>query len=272
MVVPDLIFDAILFGVLLLAVLLDNVFPQQLHGAASLLAIGTATYVAAQEMCDELARRKWWTQESLATALSLSTLGFIYYWWRNDSDISLLGLSIGLMMAALMVMISMIGAGSATLSNKSIAPLLGLTATATGALSLGVLSGLLIFVLTSDVGQSSILIKAVILGVGAVLWKLRENLRPPTQNEMSLEVMSMGNPSRPAPVTDRSTSTRPAATSSASADSSRLAAPRAMAAHPGVRWTLMPERGTLLDRFLPVLIMGAVLYVTLQRAFGFTFK
>jgi hypothetical protein len=271
MVVPDLIFDVVLFGVLLLAVLLDNVFPQQLHGAASLLAIGTATYVAAQEMCDELARRKWWTQESLATALSLSTAGFIYYWWRNDSDISLLGLSIGLMMAALMVMISVIGAGSATLGNKSIHPLLGLAATATGALCLGLLSGLLIFVLTSDVGQSSILIKAVILGVGAVLWKLRENLRPPMRNEVPLGVATMGNPAWPMPTAEGSSSSRSSAASPLASEDSG-AAPRAVAAHPGGRWALMPQRGTLLDRFLPILIMGAVLYITLQRAFGFTFK
>src|SRR5215213_6797112 len=138
MVVSDLIFDAILFGALLLAVLLDSLFPA-LHGTAFLLVVGAATYVAAQELCDALSRRSWWTQESLATALSLSTGGFIYVWWRNSSDLAWLILSIGLMMASLMIAIATISACSATLREHSARPILGLGLTVAGAYVLGLL-------------------------------------------------------------------------------------------------------------------------------------
>jgi phosphatidylglycerophosphate synthase len=127
MVVPDLIFDIVLFGVLLLALLLDNVFPfsPQLHGSVTLLAVGLATYVAAQEMSEALDRRKWWAQESLATALAIATLAFVYYFKRNDSDLALLGLSIALMMTALMVLISVIAALGTAWNESSVRPMEG---------------------------------------------------------------------------------------------------------------------------------------------------
>jgi hypothetical protein len=36
--------------------------------------------------------------------------------------------------------------------------------------------------------------------------------------------------------------------------------------HPGARWTLMPQRGRLLDRFLPVLILGALFFLATQQS------
>src|SRR5687768_8526709 len=142
MVVPNLLFDVILFGALLLAAVLDNSIAA-FHGGASFLAVGAATYVAAQELSDALTRRHWWTQESLATALSLSTAGFIYFWWRNDSDLALLVLSIGLMMASLMAAIATIGGCGTALKEMSLRPLAGLLLSVMSALILGLLAGLL---------------------------------------------------------------------------------------------------------------------------------
>ncbi|MDQ3814096.1 MAG: hypothetical protein M3347_09100 [Armatimonadota bacterium] len=255
MVVPNLVFDAILFGALLLAALLDNTFPS-LQGTAFLLVVGTATYVAAQEMCDTLHRRSWWTQESLATALSLSTGGFIYVWWRNDSDLAWLVLSIGLMMASLMVAIAMIAALGTSLRERSGKPLSGLLMTIVGAFTLGILAGLLTL-------QAPVYIKAIVVGVGVILWKLRETMRPPEENVLSREALTVGLPARPttpaAPAEGQLTARAAAALGEAALDTAATA-PRMMSTHPSGRWILIPQRGTLLDRFLPMLILGALLF------------
>src|SRR5688500_1662452 len=124
MVVSNGLFDALLFGLLLLGLGLDYAIPQ-LHGTAFLLACGAALYMAAQEWSDSLERRGLWTQESLATALALSIGGFIYFRGRNGSDLALLVMSIGLMMASLMVAIATLSAFSTVLKNANAAPLLG---------------------------------------------------------------------------------------------------------------------------------------------------
>jgi hypothetical protein len=257
MVVPDLIFDIVLFGALLLALLLDNVFPfsPQLHGAVTLLAVGLATYVAAQEMSEALDRRKWWAQESLATALAIATLAFVYYFKRNDSDLALLGLSIALMMTALMVLISVIAALGTAWNEKSARPLGGLVATVLGALVLGQLSGLLVIVLTSEVSTA---LKAVILVVGAVLWKLRSVVLPPARNgavgatPVGQQTAHGSGDTMPPTETPNTVLGYDLSTSSP--------------AHPGARWALMPQRGSLLDRFLPVLILGALFFLALQQS------
>ena len=107
MVVSNFIFDIVLFGALFLAALADGALPQT-FGVATLLAVGAAIYIGAQEWCDALLRWRQWTQESLSSAVALSTLGFIYFWWRNPGDFALLVLSIGLMMASLMVAIAVL--------------------------------------------------------------------------------------------------------------------------------------------------------------------
>ncbi|HEX8235523.1 MAG TPA: hypothetical protein VF600_06165 [Abditibacteriaceae bacterium] len=256
MVVPDLLFDIVLFGALLLALLLDNVFPfsPQLHGAATLLAVGLATYVAAQEMSEALDRRKWWAQESLATALAIATLAFVYYFKRNDSDLALLGLSVALMMTALMVLISVIAALGTAWNESSARPIGGLLATVLGALVLGQLSGLLVIVLSSEVSTA---LKAVILVVGAVLWKLRAVVLPPARNG------AVGAPPGNQQTVPASGDTRPGETpNTVLGYDLSTGSP----AHPGARWALMPQRGRLLDRFLPVLILGALFFLALQQS------
>jgi hypothetical protein len=230
MLVADLIFDLLLFGALLLGLTLDNLFPfsPALHGVASLIAVGLAAYVAAQDFAHALDRRGAWTQESLATAVTLSSLGFLYYFGRNNSDFILLALSITLMMSALMLLIAAVGTVSAMWQEKSGKPLAGFLFTVLGALGLGGLSGLLIIVWT---GELPIALKFGLLVVGAVLWKLRDIFKPAKAN------------------TQHETTT-----------------PEADAIeHPGASWTLMPTRGRLLDRFLPVLVLGALAFVLLKQ-------
>lgn len=270
MVVSDLVFDIVVFGALLLALLLDNAFPfsPTLHGATLLLAVGTAAYFAAREMCAAMQRRGWWTQDSLATTVALSTTGFIYYFARNDSDLALLGLSVSLMMAALMTMISLLAAASAAWAEPSVRPVLGLVATFAGALSLGALSGLLIVVLSSDVPLP---LKAVVLGVGAVLWKLREKLRPPARNTATPALPTAGEftaTGASAVGTAASVAAQTAAITVggellAGAVDATIPARQAPEMQPITHW-VMPQRGTLLDRFLPVLLLGALFFLAFR--------
>jgi hypothetical protein len=119
---------------------------------------------------------------------------------------------------------------------------------------LGQLSGLLVIVLTSEV---STVMKAVILVVGAVLWKLRSVVLPPARNG------AVGSP----PVGQQ--------TAYGSGDTMPRETPNTVLgydlstsspAHPGARWAFMPQRGSLLDRFLPVLILGALFFLALQQS------
>jgi len=234
MVVPNLLFDVILFGALIAAAVLDSVFPG-LHGIATLIAVGAATYIAAQEWCELLSHRNFWTQESLATALSLSTGGFIYFWWHNDSDLILLGLSIGLMMASLMVAISIIGSLGAVFKEASARPFAGLILTIAGAVVLGSLAGLLSLI-TSPIS------KLLAIGIGVLLWKLRENVRPPQPNALAQQ-------------------TPLAAPEQTTADNLNAAV---VAPH-HARVAVIPQRGTLLDRFLPVLLLSALLFIAFKQ-------
>jgi hypothetical protein len=228
MLVADLVFDILLFGALLLGLALDNFFPfsPQLHGAATLLAVGLSAYVAAQDFAQSLDRRGVWTQESLATAVALSALGFLYYFGRNNSDFMLLALSVTLMMSSLMLLIGAVGTVSAVWQEKNARPLFGFLLTVCGALGLGGLSGLLIIVLTWQ--NVPVAAKVGLLAIGAVLWKLRDLFKPAKANAKTESV------------------------------------PDALE-HPGASWTLMPARGRLLDRFLPVLILGALAFVLLKQ-------
>ena len=221
MILPNLAFDALLFGALLLAAALDSAFPIT-HGAVSLLVVGGATYWAAQELYEWLLRRVGWSQESLATSLSLCTAGFIYFWLRNQSDLALLALSIGLMMGSLMLAISVIGAFSSTFREGKPTPIIGWLTTFLLSAMLGVAVGFAILVL----GQSGMATLPLKLGgiVGAfVLWKLRESFAPPAINAHYVQ---------------------PGAQEIAPPQEQRVA--------------ISPQRGTLLDRLVPVLILGIV--------------
>lgn len=221
MILPNLAFDALLFGLLLIAAAIDSAFPVT-HGAASLLVVGGATYWAAQELSEWLLRRVGWSQESLATSLALCTAGFVYFWLRNSSDFALLALSIGLMMGSLMLAISILAAFSGTFREGRATPLVGWLATAILSLALGLAVGFAVLVL----GQNGMATLPMKIGgiVGAfVLWKLREMLSPPAVNAHY---------------------TPPGAQEVAPPQEQRIA--------------LFPQRGTLLDRLVPVLILGLI--------------
>ena len=231
MILPNLAFDALLFGLLLLAAAIDSAFPVT-HGAASLFVVGGATYWAAQELSEWLVRRVGWSQESLATSLSLCVAGFLYFWLRNQSDFALLALSIGLMMGSLMLAISILAALSGTFREGSATPLAGWVATSLLSLVLGVAVGLAVLVL----GQSGLTTLPFKIGglVGAlVLWKLRESLAPPAVNAHY---------------------TPPGAQEIAPPQEQRVA--------------LFPQRGTLLDRLVPVLILGIIAIVAARGTFS----
>lgn len=225
MVLPNLAFDALMFGLLLLAAAIDSVLPIT-HGAVTLLIVGGAAYWAAQELSDALLRRVGWTQESLATSVALCSGGFLYYWFRNSSDLSLLALSIGLMMGALMVAISILAAINGTMKEGSPTPLVGWAAAVISSLALGITGGILAIVLGLPLNTSLPLKIAGILGA-LVLWKLREKLAPPSVNPHFQEI-----------------------TAQSAAPAAALLTPRV---------ALFPQRGTLLDRLFPLLVAGVLL-------------
>jgi hypothetical protein len=234
MVVSNFIFDIVLFGALLLASVADGAWPQT-FGAATLLAVGAAIYIGAQEWCDTLLRWHQWTQEALSTAVALSTLGFIYFWWRNPGDFALLILSIGLMMASLMLAIGVIAAFSAAFKERSAQPLAGLVFTIVGAFVLGILGGVLVLFLG---GTASLATKAIVIGVSIFAWKIRETVRPPQAN------MHAEGGKAPAAQTDFD-----------------LNLPSTHTA----RWALIPRGGTLLDRLVPVLFLSAILFLAARQ-------
>jgi hypothetical protein len=233
MVVPNLVFDAILFGLLIAGAAVDSAFPI-LHGIVSLLVIGGATYWAAQEMSDVLLRRAGWTQESLATSVALSVGGFIYFWWRNQSDLVLLVLSIGLMMASLMVTISILGAIGSAFREGQPTPVTGWVATLGGSVILGTLAGVAALVLGTPTGGESLTVKMAAVGLALVLWKARERTSPPAANPHYQNI---------------------------EAQKSVGVAPTL----PQGRVAIFPQHGTLLDRLLCVLVLGVFALVLAQR-------
>ncbi len=238
MVVPNSLFDVLLFGVLAIALALDVLFGAQLHGVATVLAVGLATYLTAQELSRTLTRRQIWTQESLATAVALSAAGFLYYWGRNDADVILVVLSLGFMMTSLMMLIAIVAAIAATLHGKGLSPIFGWIATFVGALVLGSAAGMLILVLTSGLSWP---LRLALLAIGFALAKMRELSKKAPQNAALNDVSS---------------------TRSAAQNADEAA--RTAAVHAG-GWTLVPERGTLLERFVPILVIGALAFIFLAQ-------
>ena len=242
MVVSNLLFDIILFGALLLAAFADGASPLT-AGVATLLVVAAATYVAAQEWCDALLRRRIWTQEALSTAIALSALGFIYFWWRNQSDFSLLVLSIGLMMASLMIAIALIAAFGAAFKSRDARPVFGLFLTLVGAYTLGVLGGILTLFLG---GNSPFFAKLLVIAIGLFGWKVRQAIRPPHENihatNQAIGETTVAAPDAPAAEWDLS-----------------------LPATHATRWALIPRKGTLLDRFIPVLVLSAILFLAARQ-------
>lgn len=251
MLVSNGLFDTLLFGALLLGLALDAAIPA-MQGTAFLLACGLSVYMAAQEWSEALARRRVWTQEPLATAVALSSGGFIYFYFRNESDFVILVLSIGLMMASLMVAIATMGAFSATFKQGSPAPLLGYLATAAGAFAIGTLAGIITL-------EAPVVAKLAVVAISFAVWKLREALAPPgAVNEASLPNASEDKTAAPGltPTTVAVTTAVFVATGGAAGWNP--------AATQG--WHLMPRRGTLLDRFIPVLIVGGLMILGARQS------
>lgn len=290
MLVSNRLFDVVLFGALLIAAVIDGMFPA-LHGAASLLAVGAATYVAAQELSSLLDRRGWWTQESLATSLALCAAGFIYYWWRNQSDFALLALSVGLMMASLMATIAVISGVGVALRDGSANSLVSLALIVIGGLGLGVLAGMLTLALGRTGSDASPVSKIVVVGLALIVWKLRENLRPPISNASTSEIRASeiatnsptvarnlyGQPIAARSFEDSTSDiSKPDSSLSGSATPDFLPSIAAPAVTSSVRTSaplpmgtthpmIVPQRGTLLDRFLPALVLGALLFLFSQQ-------
>jgi hypothetical protein len=263
MLVPNFLFDIILFGALLVAAAVDQSFPQ-FAGALSVIAVGAATYVAAQDWSDALHRRRAWSQEALSTAVALSTLGFIYFWWRNQSDLVLLVLSIGLMMASLMVAIATIAAFGSAIKEMRVAPVGGWLLTIAGACSLGVMAGVLALFLG---GASTLFAKVLTLGVALFVWKAREAISPPAPNVLQ-DPASLGEMTKAA-ATKTAAVAATVAVHAAIGAAGRPIVKRIEDGAGDGRWFLLPQRGTLLDRFVPVLVLGALLFIAAQQVKSF---
>ena len=226
MVLPNMAFDALRWGLLLVAALVDGAVPAS-HGFASLLVLVGATYWAAQELGEFLTRRVGWSQESLATSLAPCAALFVYFVGRNSSDFSLLLLSVALMMGSLMVTISLLAALSMLLREGRTIGITGWFATAVLSLLLGVAAGIAAILL--GLGQQFLLYKVGALVGAFALWKVREMLSPPPANPhaaLSVEGGATAAPTRPA---------------------------------------LFPQRGTLLDRLVPIAILGVLLAFGVMR-------
>jgi hypothetical protein len=178
-----------------------------------------------------------WENPNAAVVGARETAGFIYFWWRNQSDFILLLLSIGLMMASLMVAIATLAALGSTLKDKSPAPIGGWILTVLVAFVLGIQGGVLALFLG---GGATLFAKVLVLGISLFGWKIRETLRPPQPN---FRAQHAADPASPA-----------------SSDFD-LSLPATQTQHT----FLIPQRGTLLDRFVPVLVLGAILFVAARQ-------
>lgn len=235
MVLPNMAFDALMWGLLLVAALVDGTFPGTsssgapvfgTHGFVSLAIVVGATYWAAQELAEFVTRRLGWSQESLATSLATCSAIFIYFAVRNSSDFSLLVLSIALMMGSLMVTISLLAAIGLLLREGRGAALGGWFVTAILSLVLGIAAGVAAILL--GLSNEFIVYKIGILIGALVLWKIREIVSPPPANPHAALI---GTPE---------------------------------VAQNAVRPALFPQRGTLLDRLIPVAILGIILALGLR--------
>lgn len=248
MVVRDSLFDALLFGVLALALLADAFFGAHL-GVATMLAVGLATYFAAQELSRAIARRGLWSQESLATSVALSVVGYFYYTWQNGADIILVALSIGFMMTALMMMIAGVAALGAAIHGQGLRAIVGWFAEFAGAVLLGCAAGLLVLVLVSEAWAWPIRFAVLMLGcaIALIFGAMQKSVRAKTKS-----------------------STRNAEFAAANALSERAQndahLPNTSSADTPVSgWSPMPQNGSLLHRFVPILLVGALAFAILLQ-------
>ena len=233
MVLPNMAFDALMWGLLLVAALVDGAAPVT-QGFVSLAIVVGAVYWAAQELAEFVTRRVGWSQESLATSLATCSAIFAYFVARNSTDFSLLVLSVALMMGSLMITISFLSAVGMLVREGRSVGIIGWFTTSLLSLFLGIAAGIAAIVLgLSKHGGKDFLVQKMAILVGAlVLWKVREYLSPPAANPHSALASSevAVAPSRPA---------------------------------------LFPQRGTLLDRLIPLAILGLILALGLRGVQSF---
>jgi hypothetical protein len=191
MILPNLVFDVLLFGLMAVAVAVDALLPVT-HGAATLIVLGFVVFLAAEDAA-HLARRFGWGQESYASGIAVSLFGFIYFWWRNQSDTAATALHICLMLSALMVLIGTVAAFSHAWKERSIAPIIGLVATKIAALLLGGLGGLCLLFLSSS---ASLPLKLAVVAAALIGWRLRVQKKPPVS---TVETEPAGGVHAPAP-------------------------------------------------------------------------
>ena len=234
MVVPNFLFDVLLFGLLGGALLLDFLFPSIFHGVATALVLALIAYGAAGDLARGLVRRGVWSQDSLATSLALCALGYLFFFNHNDADVVLVVLSIGLMMASLMALIAIVACVGACWHERSAAPIAGLLLTVLSALSLGIGAGMLTLLLVSPL---PIALRAGLLALGFVAWKLRGAFEKSATADNSARASETS--------------------------STRLNAREVSDTHSG--WVL-PQRGTVLDRVLPLLVLGALAFAVSNGA------
>jgi len=238
MILPNLLFDVVVFGLMAVAVLLDALQPVT-SGAATLLMLGFLVFLTSEDAA-HLARRTGWGQESYASGIAVSIAGFVYFWWRNNSDTAATALHICLMLSALMVLIGIVAAFGAALKEKRARPVMGLVVTSITAVVLGAAGGQAILFWTST---ATLPLKLAVLAAGFVV---------------SLAASRVGR--KPAAATAAATAATATSTGTAAHDAvAQVAAAHEAVAHDAAApRVLMPAGGTTLDRALPLILLGAL--------------
>lgn len=228
MILSDLFFDVLLFGALILAVVCDALVPAS-WGVATLIVLGFFLYLASEDGAT-IARRAGWGQESLASGVAVSTFGFIYFWWRNNSDTAATALHICLMLSALMALIGIVAAIAAAAHERSARPILGLLATVGIAFAIGALGGVALLFLT---GKAALVLKLAVIAASLVAWLVRARL-----------------PHKPATSTvENASASQPDKTLEKAAEEATL-----------VARLVRPQNRLALDRLAPLLILGALAF------------
>lgn len=194
MILSNLIFDIVLYGLMAVAVAVDALFPVT-HGVATLVILGFLVFLTAEDAA-HLIRRIGWGQESFASGIAVSLFGFAYYWWRNQSDTAATALHICLMLSALMVLIGVVAAGGAAWKERSARPVVGLLVTFIVACLLGAAGGLAVLFWTS---AGALPVKLAVVAAALAVWRLAAlRMQPLTPVEVGAEEAAAPRVLRPA--------------------------------------------------------------------------
>lgn len=224
MILPNLLFDIVIFGLMAAAVAVDALLPVTC-GGATLVVLGFLVFLSSED-AGHFARKIGWGQESYASGISVSMAGFIYFWWRNNSDTAATALHICLMLSALMVLIGLVAAFGAALKERSAKPIAGLVVTTGLAVVLGLAGGAGILFWTS---AANLPLKLGVVAAAFVVAAAANRLRRP----VAAAPAAAGGP---------------AVAGDADLDEPDASAPR----------VLRPAGGTTLDHTLPLILLGAL--------------